>query len=1624
MSGIYFKVQADTAKIQQLRLDIERLKTTLSGMKREADPTAYKALENQLIRTQAQFNKLAEKAAISRMELDKTRQKTEQTTREMGSLQSMLLKVGGTAALLSIGKQIIQVRGEFQQLGIAFETMLGSKEKSDKLMQEAIQFAQKTPFTLTDVASNIKQLLAMGIATEGVMQTMKALGDVAAGVSVPISRVAINYGQVATLGKLQQREIRDFAMAGIPLIDELAKNLGRAKNEISDMVEAGKIGFADVERAFQTMAGEGGKFYNLMEKQNKSVTGQISNLQDKVQVMMNSIGQSNEGLIYGGISGLANLVEHYEEVLTAIGSLVAVYGAYKTAIVVVNAYESYLAKNEAIRTSIINAKIASINMAIRAEEAEAAVKASQAVVEANAARITATNEALRQAAIAKTAAAKQSAAVANAELIAAEKAYAATVLETNAAYMAGTLSTNQAANLKKELTVVEAARATASKANANVEKAITSQTVLNARLEAQEVTRSEAEKAAAKRAGIAADREKLISSQTATAAEIRAAKAQSLLNKTMLGNPYVLAAVGLTVLITALMAFRKEAKTTEDLVNDLNDSISQIGKQQDINTLINQYDELKNKQNKSSEEQKTLNNTIQQLSSIFPNAISGIDQYGNAIDLVREKLIAGNAELQKFLENSTRQEINESQKKLNQLIKDRDRLVSEVNTGKKTVTIADPSGFTPTVTSVKDVSESGAKKSTEEIKKLNKEITDLSVKITDTQGKLFGLSSVTADEALRPYQGLFKKVEEYSTKQLYDTKAKLTELLGAGLGLDAEDKIKKQIDAIAAKLGSPTIKKQIEKTIQDITDAENKLLSMRSPGSMSTSTEIEEQEKSAKELKSKLETLTGVKKKETDKQIKEQQTFATKQQELNKQEIDLQFAASQAKVNAMKDGAEKELAQMRLNHEKQLAELEAYRLKYAKDQFEANPDNKGKVFDPKNPGLSEKQETVFSGIKASTKKSQANDEAEFFKKQLKEYETYAQAVKRIEEEFAAERKMVIAAGGTPENIAILNEKEKELLQATATDFAEKSESYEAWLTGIAELSLQTIELELAEARKVLLSEQTKNPGKNTDKTAEYIAKIKVLEDTIQKLTAQKAGDIDNKSSKTTKRTVEEWKDLQDALRDVNDDLQDIGNEIGGLAGEILSTTATVVTTTVGMINGITTLAQWSITATKMAAEGASKAIIAVEQASVILAVIAAAMQIARAIINLVSGESKSEKDTKRLEEISNRIEGTYEAINKQLEKRVELIEEATAAEAKYLDTINQQDIEQQKNYILQQLELLSSTEIFGLKGKNNDLDLQELMDLMGLGNMEEFIKWWNEGTGIRELLAQGYTFTNKESWESIIDSWNDLTDAAEESAEASQEAITGISFDSLKDSLDDLITDVDATFEDIGESLEDNLSKGVLNFVKKTYLNDKMKAWYAQFEEYMSNQGKDENPLTTDEANTLRMLYEEYYKGAQDRYDAAMAAAGIDTSTSSEQEASSRGFQTMSQDTGNALEGRFAVVQMAVVDTAQKMTVVVQNTAGMLGEQMKTNQYLEEQINAFRAIPQIQEIAFEQKMEIPKTTGDPLTSDSAGNKDIFGEIKQIQIASMYHLEDIAKYTKVLPGMDEKLGKMNEKLDSL
>lgn len=188
-------------------------------------------------------------------------------------------------AIGSIGamaKSVVHLADQYEQAKISFTTMLGSADKASDLLTKLSAFAKKTPFELSEVRENAKQLLAMGISAEKIIPTMKALGDVSAGLSVPMERLALNYGQVMTKGKLAGQELKDFTTAGVPLLDELSKNLGKSKTEIQAMVSKGQISAEMVTEAFRTMTSEWGKFADLMSAQSGTLSGMWSNFSDSL----------------------------------------------------------------------------------------------------------------------------------------------------------------------------------------------------------------------------------------------------------------------------------------------------------------------------------------------------------------------------------------------------------------------------------------------------------------------------------------------------------------------------------------------------------------------------------------------------------------------------------------------------------------------------------------------------------------------------------------------------------------------------------------------------------------------------------------------------------------------------------------------------------------------------------------------------------------------------------------------------------------------------------------------------------------------------------------------------------------------------------------------------------------------------------------------------------------------------------------------------------------------------------------------------------------------------------------------------------------------------------------------
>lgn len=259
-------------------------------------------------------------------------------------LDETFSKLGKTVAgvfsavmLKDFVKNVATVRGEFQQLEMGFKTMLGSGEKADALMSQLIKTAATTPFGMSDIAQASKQLLAYGVQAEDVNETLIRLGDIAAGLSIPIGDLAYLYGTTMVQGRLFTQDLRQFTGRGIPLTEELAKQFGVTKDKVGELVTAGKVGFPEVKKAIESLTSEGSKFGGLMEAQSKTITGQISNIEDSIEQMFNELGKKSEGVISDTLAVVSSLVDNWEAVGKTLLVVISAYGAYKAAVIAVAA---------------------------------------------------------------------------------------------------------------------------------------------------------------------------------------------------------------------------------------------------------------------------------------------------------------------------------------------------------------------------------------------------------------------------------------------------------------------------------------------------------------------------------------------------------------------------------------------------------------------------------------------------------------------------------------------------------------------------------------------------------------------------------------------------------------------------------------------------------------------------------------------------------------------------------------------------------------------------------------------------------------------------------------------------------------------------------------------------------------------------------------------------------------------------------------------------------------------------------------------------------------------------------------------------------------------------------------
>ena len=732
-----------------------------------------------------------------------------------------------------------------------------------------------------------------------------------------------------------------------------------------------------------------------------------------------------------------------------------------------------------------------------------------------------------------------------------------------------------------------------------------------------------------------------------------------------------------------------------------------------------------------------------------------------------------------------------------------------------------------------------------------------------------------------------------------------------------------------------TIGERITQLRTDYVNAEKELKTLRSLGSTATQSEIDDAEKELNKIADIFKKLTGksINDKssvnQAEKLRKEQEKYAllqSKQSQDNKrQSKDLEFEATQSRIDAMQQGSERTIAQMKLNHQKEVESLKRNRADYLRKKieaerslFEANPSNKGKSFDTSTISLSKDEEDMFKNILESTISKQGNEISSYYKDLLAKYQSYTEKRLATQKKFQEERSALVKAGASKETLTEHDYQRDEALESIDNEFAMREDSFKAWADNIADLSLEKLRELLVQAERELERSEFLNP--NDPKLAGQRAKVTSLKNTI--------GEKSEKTSTSpNKRSQKEWQDLYNTLSKVERQFDEIGNTVGGTAGEIISAAGGIATSTLQMIDGIVTLANGSSEAMSGTAQAASASIQAVEKASVILAIIGAALQIATKLASLF-GNSSMEYYESLKDELGaiNEIYGdiiekskekivfgggfaaleSYREANDLLERQIENYRKLAEAGGDARKTGSH-------SYAYRANERLSGRSASGKSGveagKGRFEDISEVLG-KNITKVQDLYNLTGE-----ELYLVQTKFP--EAWskipEEITDSLQAIIDCREESEklrDALNEAITGVSFDSFYNEFIDMLSDMDMSAEDMAENFGEYLRKSILAaMVAKNFQEDINKLydkWVAAGEE----DSLGGMTITEDEARDIQDGYKKLVDAMVQARDNMSQAFGWDSSATS-QDSSSRGFQTMSQDTGEELNGRFTALQVA-----------------------------------------------------------------------------------------------------------------
>lgn len=657
-------------------------------------------------------------------------------------------------------------------------------------------------------------------------------------------------------------------------------------------------------------------------------------------------------------------------------------------------------------------------------------------------------------------------------------------------------------------------------------------------------------------------------------------------------------------------------------------------------------------------------------------------------------------------------------------------------------------------------------------------------------------------------------------------------------------------------------------------------------------------------------------------------------------DTDLENQVEQARINAMEDGMDKEMAQRELNNKIELQDIERQKQEYIRkiteaqrQIFEAEEDAKvakdknykKKAFDPSSVSV---DTSMFDIMSEYTKQKQADETANYYNNILAKYQDYTAKRLSVEKKYQNDLANLEKAGGTEAQKAELLYQREEALNAIDKEFAMREVSFQTWANSITNMSLDELERLLTEAEQELARMENEG-GTNGNELAVQRAKVTATKDRIANIKSKE-------STSPDKRSIKEWQELYKTLSKVEREFEELGDTIGGTVGEIISAAGSISSSTLQMIDGIVTLANSSSTAMSGTAEAASTAIQNVEKASVILSIVGAALQVATKIAGLFKQESSYEKYEEAKEVYESYIDILDQIIEKQLELADSLAgENAQAAYDKAIELYKKQ-ADSARIFGAQYYKTRESGE--KSKGYQDFYDMsaagwQQAASALGISAQELAMMMSKNMTNLfnlpveqlEKLMLEAPLFIAQldseaqEYIKQIIEAENNI----KSTTEREMENATGISFESFSVDILESLYDVEKGAEDIADDIADYMRKALIKAMYVKQYEPEMRKWYEMWAEATKD-----GEIDPEEQTALDNLKNSIIQGAE--AGAAAINAQFGTGSTTEQKSTAGGFETMSQDTATELNGRFTALQIAGEESKEQLVLLNMVTNSLL----------------------------------------------------------------------------------------------